>query len=192
LSKTILDHEAHDKLLGRCVDVRADKRAVSLFVGWESPVAALKITARKGEAGVVSLGRGTAVEVAVEALHESAGRHREALDAMARRMREAITNAQRDKAFELAERLRALPNVHHVVSLATAPDVRSADGDIEIVPLLEAAAGLKVRTALRAVGAAARVDVYDVGGGVSAASGGGGGRIGCCRHEEPVMLAQIQ
>ena len=93
----------------RLVDVRADKRAVSLLVGWESPVAALKITARKGEAGVVSLGRGTAVEVAVEALHESAGRHREALDAMARRMREAITNAQRDKAFELAERLRALP-----------------------------------------------------------------------------------
>ena len=62
------------------VDVRAEKRAVSLLVGWESPVAALKITARKGEAGVVSLGRGTAVEVAVEALHESAGRHREALD----------------------------------------------------------------------------------------------------------------
>ena len=47
-------------------------------------------------------------EVAVEALHESAGRHREALDTMARRLREAITNAQRDKAFELAERLRAL------------------------------------------------------------------------------------
>jgi predicted RND superfamily exporter protein len=38
----------------------------------------------------------------------------------------------------LDERLRALPNVHHVVSLASAPDVRSAGGDIEIVPLLEA------------------------------------------------------
>jgi predicted RND superfamily exporter protein len=34
--------------------------------------------------------------------------------------------------------LRALPHVHHVVSLATAPDVRSVDGDIEVVPLLEA------------------------------------------------------
>ena len=93
----------------RLVDVRAEKRAVALLVGWEQPVAALRITARKGEGGVVLLGRGTAVEVAVEVLHESAGRHREVLDAMARRMREAITIAQRDKAFELAERLRALP-----------------------------------------------------------------------------------
>jgi predicted RND superfamily exporter protein len=39
----------------------------------------------------------------------------------------------------LSERLRALPHVHHVVSIATVPDVRSADGDIEIVPLIEAA-----------------------------------------------------
>lgn len=93
----------------RLLDVRAEKRAVSLLVGWESPVAALRITARKGEGGVVSLGRGTAVEVAVEALHESAERHRGALDAMAERLRMAITNAQRDKAFELAERLRELP-----------------------------------------------------------------------------------
>lgn len=93
----------------RLVDVRAAKRAVELLVGWERPVAALRITARKGEEGVVSLGRGTAVEVAVTELHESAGRHREALSTMARRIRESITNAQRDKAFELAERLRALP-----------------------------------------------------------------------------------
>jgi len=41
------------------------------------------------------------------------------------------------RVARLSERLRALPHVHHVVSLATAPDVRSADGEIEIVPLLE-------------------------------------------------------
>src|SRR5690606_12683041 len=51
----------------------------------------------------------------------------------------------------LTERLRALPGVHHVVSLASAPDVRSVDGDIEVVPLLEsAAAGPEARAALRA------------------------------------------
>lgn len=51
----------------------------------------------------------------------------------------------------LSERLRALPHVYHVVSLATVPDVRSADGDIEIVPLLDAAAGADpaARAALR-------------------------------------------
>lgn len=91
----------------RLVDVRAEKRAVSLLVGWEQPVAALRITARKGE--LIPLARGGAVEVSVEALHDSAGAHRGALDAMAERLRAAITNAQRDKAFELAERLRELP-----------------------------------------------------------------------------------
>ena len=54
------------------------------------------------------------------------------------------------RVARLSERLRALPHVHHVVSLATAPDVRSADGDIEIVPLLEAAQeGPAERAALR-------------------------------------------
>src|SRR5690606_17612114 len=55
-----------------------------------------------------------------------------------------------ERIARLTERLRALPDVHHVVSLASAPDVRSVDGDIEIVPLLEAAAaGTDARAALR-------------------------------------------
>lgn len=52
----------------------------------------------------------------------------------------------------LSARLHALPNVHHVVSLTTVPDVRSAGGAIEVVPLVEsvpadpaALAGLRAR-----------------------------------------------
>lgn len=44
-----------------------------------------------------------------------------------------------ERLGRLSERLRELPHVHHVVSLATVPDVRSAGGDIEVVPLLESA-----------------------------------------------------
>jgi predicted RND superfamily exporter protein len=50
------------------------------------------------------------------------------------------------RVARLTERLETLEHVHHVISLARAPDVRSRDGDIEIVPLLESvpedAAGL--------------------------------------------------
>lgn len=51
----------------------------------------------------------------------------------------------------LSARLRALAHVHHVVSLTTVPDVRSAGGDIEVVPLLEdVPADPAARAALRA------------------------------------------
>jgi len=95
----------------RLVDVRAERRAVDLLVGWERPVAALRISPRKGEGDVVTLGRArpAAADVAVVPLHESAERHRASLDAMASRLRAAITEAQLQRAMELASRLRALP-----------------------------------------------------------------------------------
>jgi len=97
----------------RLVDVRAERRAVDLLVGWERPVAALRISPRKGEGDVVTLGRArpAAADVAVVPLHESAERHRASLDAMASRLRAAITEAQLQRAMELASRLRALPAV---------------------------------------------------------------------------------
>lgn len=95
----------------RLVDVRADRRAVELLVGWESPVAALRVSARQGDGGVVPLvrARPAAADVTVHRLHESAERHMAALDAMASRLRAAITDAQLQRALELAARLRALP-----------------------------------------------------------------------------------
>jgi predicted RND superfamily exporter protein len=41
------------------------------------------------------------------------------------------------RVVSLTARLEELEHVHHVLSLARAPDVRSAGGDIEIAPLLE-------------------------------------------------------
>jgi predicted RND superfamily exporter protein len=59
--------------------------------------------------------------------------------------------ASLERVARLSERLRSLPHVHHVVSLATVPDVRSANGDIEVVPLLESVPeDAEGRAALRA------------------------------------------
>lgn len=95
----------------RLVDLRVERAAVELLVGWESPVAALRLTSRRGGGDVVALGRArpAAVDVEVRQLHDSAARHRAALDAMASRLRAAITDAQWARALELAARLRGLP-----------------------------------------------------------------------------------
>lgn len=96
----------------RLVDVRVARRSVELLVGWESPVAALRLSSRRASpGGVVALGRGraAAVDVTVTHLHASAEAHREALDAMASRLRAAVTEAQWARASELAARLREMP-----------------------------------------------------------------------------------
>jgi MoaA/NifB/PqqE/SkfB family radical SAM enzyme len=92
----------------RLLGVRTPKQAVELVLGKESAVAALRITARTNP-DLLPLRRGSAVDVVVRSLHETAARHRAALDTMARRLQAAITPEQRDRAFELARQLRALP-----------------------------------------------------------------------------------
>lgn len=98
----------------RLVDVHVERRAIELLMGWEQPVAALRLAPRRGGGGegeVLSLGKGrpAVVEVSVRTIHPSAERLASSLDTMATRLRAAITEPQWDKALELATRLRTLP-----------------------------------------------------------------------------------
>ncbi|MDP3213484.1 MAG: radical SAM protein [Deltaproteobacteria bacterium] len=94
------------------VGVTADARSVSLQVGFEHPVAALRLSRARAVAGdAVPLRRpgDGAVAVAVETLHPAAARHERELAAMAERVRRAVTPAQWDEALGHARALRALP-----------------------------------------------------------------------------------
>jgi hypothetical protein len=96
----------------RLLDVTADPRSISLQLGPEQPVAALRITRRRAEPGApVQLRRPgePAVDVVVEALHTVARRHERELAVMAERLQRAITAAQWDEAMGCARALRALP-----------------------------------------------------------------------------------
>lgn len=96
----------------RLLDVTADPKGVSLQLGPEHPVAALRITRRRAEPGApVPLRKpgDPAVDIAVEALHDVARRHERELAVMAERLRRAITPAQWDEALGYARTLRTLP-----------------------------------------------------------------------------------
>jgi len=96
----------------RLLDVTADARSVSLQLGPEHPVAALRVSRPRSDPGApVPLRRpGEAgVEVAVEHLHGAARRHERELGVMADRLRRAVTVAQWEEARGHARALRALP-----------------------------------------------------------------------------------
>lgn len=96
----------------RLLDVVADPQGISLHLGPEQPVAALRITRRRADrAAPVPLRRPgePAVEVSVETIHPVARRHERELGVMAERLRRAITPAQWDEALGYARTLRTLP-----------------------------------------------------------------------------------
>jgi hypothetical protein len=96
----------------RLLDVTADARGISLQLGPEQPVAALRIARVRPAAGApvpLRLPGSSAVEVTVEPIHAAAARHERELGVMAERLRRAITPAQWDEAQGYARALRALP-----------------------------------------------------------------------------------
>ena len=96
----------------RLLDVTADPKSISLQLGPEQPIAALRITRRRAEPGApVPLRRPNepAVDVTVETLHAVARRHERELTVLAERLQRAITPAQWDEALGYARTLRTLP-----------------------------------------------------------------------------------
>ena len=96
----------------RLLDVTADPKSISLQLGPEQPIAALRISRRRAEPGApVPLRRPgeAAVEVSVEEIHAVARRHERELTVLAERLQRAITPAQWDEALGYARTLRSLP-----------------------------------------------------------------------------------
>ena len=96
----------------RLLDVTADPKGISLQLGPEQPIAALRITRRRADANApVQLRRpgDAAVDVTVEEIHAVARRHERQLTVMAERLQRAITAAQWDEALGYARTLRTLP-----------------------------------------------------------------------------------
>jgi len=99
----------------RLLDVTADPKGVSLQLGPEQPIAAMRITRAKTNAhDPVPLRRPgdpatPAVEVTIEVIHDVARRHERELGVMADRLRRAITAPQWEEAQGHARALRALP-----------------------------------------------------------------------------------
>ena len=96
----------------RLLDITADARAISLQLGPEHPVAALRISRPKATAdSLLQLRRPNeaGVEVTVETIHQAARRHERELGVMADRLKRAITTSQWEEAQTHARTLRTLP-----------------------------------------------------------------------------------
>lgn len=92
----------------RLLTVEADRRGVDLVLGFEDPVARLRLEAVKGLASYPS--PGAPVSVSVKHVNTAAERIADALATMAERVRKAATPERWEAAWSTAQQLAALPS----------------------------------------------------------------------------------
>ena len=86
------------------LDVHTDRRGIEIRLGFDAPVAALRLQDPPAESAADAV-----VTVSVVTLQAAAGRYTRALEVMAARLRKAITRTRWDRAKDLARELRRLP-----------------------------------------------------------------------------------
>jgi MoaA/NifB/PqqE/SkfB family radical SAM enzyme len=97
----------------RLVDVALDKGGVDLLLGWESPVARLRVEAARKPEALVELGKGPArpkvVSTSIVETHAAAARIRAGMAKLAERVEGAVTQEVWERAFARAKDHLKLP-----------------------------------------------------------------------------------
>jgi hypothetical protein len=91
------------------LSVAAERQSIDLVIGKDAPIAKLRLKRAPAEAASDPMAGRRAVEVTVVGVHPDAGRFRRPLEAMAQRLRAAITADKWRRALAPAKQLAELP-----------------------------------------------------------------------------------